>query len=213
MPSGNKIKYFWGNDSLQIHLGNRVEPRIKVLFWAETVFTVGWATIFLLRALPIRDSIVDILIAVGASLLYLLAAYRLLSRLFYSEKLLLNRHTMDIVTRTPFSYKSKSFEWRHMGPLHYVGLDKKTDHPLMGKCYDYFGFETREKLIHRLHNEGNLYFNYGGFPVRFGKGVYSWDAEEIVNMMQIFIGQQLRLGPEWAQMVQEHELDDYNAES
>lgn len=208
MSGDNKISYHWGENSLIVNLGNRTETRIKALFWIEFLLTVGWATIFLVRAIPLGGDIINTIQCVGAVVLYLLAAYRLLSRIFFSEKLILRPEVLEIVSRTPFSHKARTFEWRHMGPLHYVGQDKKTDHPLAGKCYDYYGFETREKLIHRLHNEGNLYFNYGGFPVRFGKSVYSWNAEEVVNMMKLYIGNKLTLGPEWAQMVQEYEVDN-----
>lgn len=209
MPHNSKISYHWGDDSLLINLGNRVETRIMILFWAEFLLTTGWATIFLFRAFPLSGNVINFLTAIGAAILYLLASYRLLSRVFFSEKLLLRPNTLDIITRTPFVYKSRSYEWANMGPLHYVGQGKKTDHPLAGKCYDYFGFETREKLIHKLHNEGNMFFNYGGFSVRFGKGVYSWNGEEIVNMMKLYVGNKLLLGPEWEQMVQEQELGDY----
>ncbi len=208
MPNNNQVSYHWGDRSLLISLGNRTEKRIKILFWAEFFLTAGWATIMLIRAFPLSGSLLNIAIALGASLMYMLAAYRFFSRVFHSEKLLLHPNVFEIISRTPFSYKARSFEWKHMGPLHYVGQEKKTDHPLIGKCYDYFGFETQEKLIHKLHNEGNMYFNYGGFPVRFGKGVYSWTAEEIVNMMQLYVGNKLLLGPEWAQMVQEHDFGD-----
>lgn len=210
MSTKKEIYYNWGADNLQIDLGNRVASRIKALFWAEFMLTTGWATIFLLRALPITSTLIDTLTAIGASLLYMFAAYRFLSRMFFKERLLLHADRLEIVTKTPFSFSSRSFEWQYMGPLHYVGQDKKTDHPLIGQCYDYFGFETQEKLIHQLHKEGNLYFNYNGFPVRFGKGVYSWHAEEIVNMMQLYVGQKLILGPEWAQMIQENETGEWN---
>lgn len=208
MRGDKKISYHWGDNSLLVNLGNRTEPRIKALFWIEFLLTTGWATIFLARAIPLGGDIINTLECTGAVILYLLASYRLLSRIFFSEKLILRPEVLEIITRTPFSYKARSFAWKHMGPLRYVGQDKKTEHPLAGKCYDYYGFETREKLIHRLHNEGNLYFNYGGFPIRFGKSVYSWNAEEIVNMMKLFIGNKLLLGPEWAQMVQEYEVDN-----
>lgn len=208
MRGDNKISFHWGDDSLLINLGNRIEPRIKALFWIEFLLTVGWATIFMVRAIPLHGDIMNTLECTGAVILYLLASYRFLSRIFYSEKLIVRLHVLEIVTRTPFSYKARIFEWKHMGPLHYVGQEKKTDHPLAGKCYDYYGFETREKLIHRLHNEGNMYFNYGGFPIRFGRGVYSWTAEEVVNMMKLYVGNRLLLGPEWEQMVQEHEIDN-----
>ena len=95
-----------------------------------------------------------------------------------------------------------------MGPLHYVGKPEKTDHPLKGECYDYFGLETHEHLLQSLHHEGNLYFNYEGFPIRFARGVYSWHAEEMVRMMQLYTGNTLKLGPEWERMLQEQEWDD-----
>lgn len=208
MRREQKIYYHWGDDNLMINLGNRVEPRIKILFWAEFLLTTGWATIFLLKALPITSTYMDVLTAFGATFLYILAAYRFLSRVFFTERLLLRPERLEIITRTPFSFRSSGYEWQYMGPMHYTGQEKKTEHPLTGQCYDYFGFETQEKLIHKLHNEGNLFFNYGGFPVRFGKGLYSWDAEDVVNMMQLFIGNKLVLGPEWGHMIQENETDD-----
>lgn len=203
-----KITYSWGEDNLLINLGSRVLPRIRILFWAEFIFTTGWATIFFMRSFPLSESLINSLSCLGASILYLIASYRFISRMFRKEKLMLRHDRLVIVERTPFRQKARSFEWRFMGPLHYVGIDKKTDHPLKGQCYDYFGFETQEHLIQNLHNEGNLYFNYGGFSVRFGKGVYSWDAEEVVNMMKLFMGTRLILGPEWDRMIQHYEVDD-----
>lgn len=211
MANNKNIGYLWADDHVLVDLGNRVQLRIKALFWGEFFLTSGCATICMFNAFTVtEEGWVGAAIAVGAAVLYLLASYRLMSRLLFKEKLLLRPERFEIITRTPFSYKARVYEWQHMGPLHYVGIEKKTDHPLKGNCYDYLGFETQEKLIHNLHSEGNLYFNYGGFPVRFGKGLYSWDAESIVNMMKLYVGNQLVLGPEWEQMVQENEADEMN---
>lgn len=202
-----KITYHWGDNDLLIKLGNRVEPRIRVLFWAEFILATGWATIVLLNSNPLSLRTFDVLIAIGASALFMLAAYRFLSRMFCTEQLLLRRDSIDIINKTPFAFRARTFSYVHMGPLHYAGQGKKTDHPLKGKCYDYFGFETQEKLVQKLHNEGNLLFNYGGFPIVFGKGVYSWHAEEIISMMQLFTCGRLVLGPEWKQMAHEQETE------
>lgn len=204
----SNITYHWGSDNVLIDLGNRIQPKIRILFWAEFLFLSGWATIFLIKATPLFTNWLSTLSLTGASLLYIIASYRLLSRMFYREKILLSVHSLDIIQRTPFMIKSNRYEWDMMGPLHYVGKPKKTDHPLRGYVYDYFGFETQERLIHNLYTEGNLYFNYGGFAVKFGKGVYSWNAEEIVNIMKLFIGDRIVLGPEWQGMIQEHQFGD-----
>ena len=69
-------------------------------------------------------------------------------------------------------------------------------------------FETHEHLIQSLHHDGNLYFNTHEGRVYFASGVYSWDAEEMVQMMLLYIGSSLQLGPEWKEMLQEQEFDD-----
>lgn len=202
------ISYHWGSDHLLIMLGNRTLPRIRMLFWAEFILTSGMATVFLLSAIPFTSGFTHIVSALGAAGIYLLAAYRFFTRMFCEERILLDPEYLTIVNRTPFSQKTVHYDWHNIGPLHYTGRANKTDHPLKGKCYDYFGFETQEHLIQSLHHDGNMYFNYEGFPVRFAKGVYSWDAEEMVRMMKIYAGGTLRLGPEWHRMLQQQEWDD-----
>lgn len=203
-----KISYQWGDDHLLIELGNNLQPRIKALFWAELLVTIGMATIFLFKSMPLSSQVMSWIGGIGAATLYLMAAYRFLSRMMYEERLFLDTESITILERTPFAQKHNRYLWREIGPLHYIGKDEKTDHPLKGRCYDYFGFETREQLIQSLHQEGNLFFNHNGFTIRFAKGVYSWHAEEMVNMMKLYAGSKLRLGMEWARMLQEHEWDD-----
>lgn len=202
------ISYSWGEEYLLINLGRRLQPRIKILLWAELFAIVGFATVLVFQSFNTPQTFLSIFLLTGSVVLYLSAAYRFLSRIYAIEKLLLDDSGLSIIFRTPFSQKVNKYEWRHMGPLHYVGKPTKTDHPLKGGCYDYFGFETQEKLLQNLYQEGNMYFNYGGYPVRFAKGVYSWYAEEIVNMMKLYTGQDLELGPEWGQMIQEYEMGD-----
>lgn len=208
-PGNNKISYHWGKENLVITIGNHIQHRIKLLFWAEFLFTCGMTTVLLFSTLPSENEFLNIISVIGSALVYLMAAYRFLSRIFFKELLLLDNNAITIVQKTLFSQKSHSYEWKKTGPLHYGGKQAKTDHPLKGGCYDYFGFETQEHLIQNLHEDGNLHFNYMGNIVKFARGVYSWDAEEMVNMMKLYAGRQLSLGPEWAEMLQQaHEWDD-----
>lgn len=204
----SEIKYNWGKDFVLIELGNRIETRIRILFWAEFLLTYGMASIFLLQSLPLGKDWMHWSTVLGAVILYLLAAYRFLSRMYFREKILIEKDHLTLLQQTFLRRKVQHYDWKYIGPLHYVGKDSKTDHPLKGKNFDYLGFETHEHLIQKIHQDGSLYFNYEGFPVRFAKGVYSWDAEEIVRMMKLYMGDTLQLGAEWAQMMQEHEWDD-----
>ncbi len=203
------IIYHWGDRTLQITLGNRVNGRIRALYIAELVLTLGMATVFLLQSIPFRHNIINWVSALGASALYIIAAYRFLARIFFNEQLILDANHITIIRNTLLSRQASRFDWRQIGPLHYEGKQKKTDHPLKGKCYDYFGFETQEHLIQSLHHEGNLYFDTPNGRVYFAPGVYSWDAEKMVQMMKLYTGSALQLGPEWDDMLQEEqELDD-----
>ena len=201
--SQRNITYYWGDHSLLITLGNRTHKRIKALYCAEFLFTVGMATIFLLQSFPLTHSFIHWVGCIGASIIYLLAANRLLSRIFFSERLLLDEHSITIIRKTLFSKSIKRYDWLQTGALHYEGKGKKTDHPLKGISFDYLGFETHEQLLHSLHHNGNLYFDTYQGRVYFAPGVYSWDAEEMVQIMKLYIGSSLQLGPEWKEMLQE----------
>lgn len=202
------ITYYWGDHSLLITLGNRTNKRVRALYLAEFLFTAGMATIFLLQSVPLNHNFIHWTGCIGSSLIYVLAANRFLSRIFFTERLLLDQYSFTIVRKSLFSQNIKRYDWRQTGALHYEGKGKKTDHPLKGFCYDYLGFETQEQLIQTLHNDGNLYFETNEGRVYFAPGVYSWDAEEMVQMMKIYIGSSLQLGPEWKEMLQEQEFDE-----
>lgn len=202
------IKYYWGERSLLITLGNRTHLRVRALYLMEFLLTSGMATVFLLQSLPFKHNLVHWISGVGATLLYLLAAHRFLARIFFTERILLEQQSFTIIRKTIFSQKVRRYDWRYIGALHYEGKSRKTDHPLKGKCFDYFGFETQEHLIQSLHDPGNLYFDSIEGRVYFASGVYSWNAEEMVQIMKLFIGSTLKLGPEWQEMLQEQEFDD-----
>lgn len=189
-----------------IELGNRTSQRIQVLFWGEFLFTTGMATILLLQALPLV-SFAATATGVGAAALYALAAYRFLARMFARESILLSVTDISLIKKTPFGSRVRSYKWGSISPLFYWGAPQKTDHPMKGQSFDYFGFDTHEHLIQQLHNEGNLYFNHDCEAIHFAAGVYSWNAEEMVSMMKLFAGDNLRLGPELTHIIKNQEID------
>lgn len=202
----SEISYHWGENELLIDLGNRTELGIKALFWTELVVTTSLATAILLQSFPIEDSWYNTLGAIASTALYLFASYRFLSRMFSTEKLLLKPQYMQIIKRSPFSYKVNEYEWEYIGPLHYVGERKRASELIKATGLDFFGLNSYEKIFYNLNNDGNLFFNYGGFSVKFGKSVYSWDAEEVVNMMRLYKGDKIVLGPEWDTIMHSHEM-------
>lgn len=189
------IQYKWGEDHLEIDLGNRVESRVKIILVVEFAVTVIMASVFLMRAFQIEQSIISPLLFLGACLLYGLATYRLISRISFNEKLVITQSHFTIIHKTPISKKTYSYDWRCIGTLHYIGKDIRTHHALQ-QSYDPFGLDREEKLAHDLHQDGNLFFTYKEEPVRFARSIYSWHAEEMVRMMQLYTGSYLKLGAE-----------------
>lgn len=203
------IQYHLGADYLLVSLGNRIQPKIAILLSAELLCTTGIATVFILRSFPWQGQLTNMVMAIGAIALYVLAFYRFLSRIFFQEQLLIDKEELAIIHQTPFARKNTRYHWHRIGAIRYGGKYKKTAHPLKGECYDYFGFETQEQLLQNLHHDGNLYFLYEGKKIHFARNVYSWDAEKIVYMARLYAGNSVNLGPEWEQMLQEHEVEDY----
>lgn len=201
MPS--QIIYHWGKDHLLIDLGRRVEPRIRVLFWAEMLLTSGMASILLMQSLSEGpDALLFWLFGMGAGILYGLAAFRFLSRCLYRELLLLDANTLALLQKGFLTRRLRRFSWADAGPLHYRTPEAKTDHPLKGRLYDYWGFDTHERLVQQLHQEGNLAFASRVGEIRFGRGLYLWHAEELVQMMKLYAGGAMQLGREWAHILQ-----------
>jgi hypothetical protein len=202
-----EIQYNWGEEHLEIDLGNRVERRIKVILGVELCVTVGMATVFLLRAFQVNQGIISFLLCLGACILYILASYRFISRFSFRERIMITSDHFTIIKQTPITRKTFSYDWRHMGTLHYIGKDMRSDYHLKDVCYDYLRFDTQEKFVQDLHHDGNLFFNYKDTSIRFARGIYSWHAEEIVRMIQLYTGSTLKLGAEWKYLIETSEWD------
>ncbi len=192
--------YHWGPDYLSVTLSSEMPRRIRWLLIAELLFITGAASIILVQAWSIHIAFLNYLCMAGAALLYFMASYRFISRLYYKEQMLVDAEGITLVYRTPFRRQLAFCPWEEMGPVRYRGMEAKTDHPLKGNSFDYLGFETHENLTRFIHHEGNLHFTFQGKVVPFGRALYSWDAEDLMRMIKIYSGDRLPLGPEWSRM-------------
>lgn len=208
--SRQKITYLWGNNSLLINMGNRANGRVRALSVFEFLCTATLATIFFIQSFPLKNNYFHWITGSCAVVLYVLASRRLLQKFYLTEKILLEENCISFITKNIFSEKVKTYDYRLLRELHYEGPAAKTDHPLKGRTFDYWGFDTQEKLLQSMQQNCHLYFETREGRLYFAQGVYSWDAEEMVQMMRIFMGSHLLLGPEWEQMLQTHEMDDAN---
>jgi hypothetical protein len=63
-------------------------------------------------------------------------------------------------------------------------IDWMEKHPLAGEAFDYLGFQTEQQVINEMHGDNRLALDYEGVTVKFGKNVYSWEFDEIVNLLK-----------------------------
>jgi hypothetical protein len=202
------ITYKWGIDNLLIELGNMAEPRMRILYSGELLFTAGTATVLLFHSFRFTNAWLSWGFTILAASLYALAIYRFLVRMYGTEQIVLNEESITLIRKTPFTMQIRSFPWSGLSPLYYHRKSEKTAHPLKGSTFDYWGLDAHENFVQRLHHDGNLHFRYNGQAVYFARGVYSWHAEEMVYMMKLYAGKQLRLGPEWQQLLKSQQVDD-----
>ena len=203
-----EITYNWGKDHLQIELGNRIQPRIRFLFIAEFILMLSIASSFLHEAIPVAGNFTHFMLCIGATIIYMLASYRFISRIFFKESLYITTNAITIVQYSPFYRNTRTFNWNSISPIQYYGKQAKTDHPLKGNSFDYFGFETQEQLIQSLHHKGNLCFVCEEERIYFGRGIYTWDAEKIIRMIKLYVGPVMKLDEELDRMVTEFEQDN-----
>ncbi len=192
--------YYWGPDYFRIQLKHQVPRRIFWLLISEFLLLCGLASWIVFHSWSPGKPYWTLIPTTGAFLLYLLATYRLVDRILYKEQIFVDNQGMTLIFRTPFRRKIWGCAWEDMGPVRYVGMEKKTDHPLKGNSFDYLGFETHENLTRFIHHEGNLQFQFNGETIPFGRALYSWDAEDLVRMINLYTGNRLPLGPEWSNM-------------
>lgn len=192
----NKIKYYWGENRLEIDLGNRVSSRVRRILIGELLISLAIVLLFAFKAYHHSDRLISSLNAVGATLMFSIAIYRFLSRYFYNEKLILVSEQFIITTKRYFHQTKQTYYWQDMGAIHYSGFDDCST--MSCESYDCLNFKSQKLLLRDLHQEGNLHFVYKeATTVSFARGVYTWDAEEIIRMIQLFAGDGIQFGKEW----------------
>lgn len=192
----NKIKYYWGDNRLEIDLGNRVSSRIRRILIGEFLISLAFVLLFSFKAFHHPDRVIGSLEAMGALLIFSIAFYRFISRYFYYEKLILTSQQFSISIKRYFHQSIQTYQWRDMGAIHYSGFDDCTT--MNCESYDCLNFKSQKLLLGDLHQEGNLHFAYQkSLTINFARGVYTWDAEEIIRMIQLFAGDGIQLGKEW----------------
>lgn len=114
-----------------------------------------------------------------------------------AEQVFVNRTRLDIIELGLFKRKVASYDITKISNLRFNEKPQYSKHPLAGESFDYFGFQTEEKVIQDLFEDGRISFDYEGKQVKFGKDAASWEFEELEILLYDVTGNDLRYTDEY----------------
>jgi hypothetical protein len=115
-------------------------------------------------------------------------AYYLLRQLFFSETIKASHSQIEIIRQYILSQKVIDVPLVDVTGITLVENNQpKTEHPMAKNTGDVFGFGANESAIEFINHEGQVAIVCGiDQPIICGKGLPSWDAEEVIKELGVF---------------------------
>lgn len=195
------LSFEWGEAHLRVDIHAPATRHSRFVMGLEATVLLGlWAGLIARRYL-LSDSLFILLLAFLAGVTALLLV-RSAARLTHAEKIFVDATHITLIQTTCFRKTVRSFDLAGIGPLHYYFPETETVAPHC-RPGDLFCDAHSAPLRRALTHNGNLFFTYGGKRICFGKGVYSWHAEELGFYLRLYCGNALQFGPEWKEILAE----------
>ncbi len=190
-----RLTFQWGSQHLEVGIHTPADRRSRVIMGLEATVLLGWCTGLLIRRHLLPDWLLGTLLGMTGVLLCSLAL-RAAKRFTFREKIFVDSTHITLLRATCFRKSLHSYDLAGIGPLRFCFPEDEAvaAHSRPG---DLFNDAHSGRLRRALAQGENLFFTYGGKRVYFGKGVYSWHAEELAFYLRLFCGTTLQFGPEW----------------
>ena len=163
-------------------LSSAFATREKVLHGIYGISFLGASIIFTLVLLSTHDSFGLVLICTIGILCTFIGFLRFIDKAFEGEKVSFENNSFKIIQHSIFCRKIRIFNIKDVEALVLLEQEKFSKHPLSGEAVDYFGFDTEQKVIQDLNTSGRIAFMYRGQEVRFGKHIYTWEYDKLINL-------------------------------
>src|ERR1043165_4767811 len=122
------------------------------------------------------------------SRIYFFAARALLRKMTHQQTMLVNKATLTLTESDLFSKKTRTFDVNLIKDMGIAAPGNFTEHPLSSGPNDQTGFNAREAMIRSVIVDGTILLKYNEEQIKIGKGIPSWDAEEILMIVGNHIG-------------------------
>lgn len=168
------------NGGADILIKNNLNIRVLVLFSIEVMCAFLGALMFIYLLMIDEDyPILMYLFLLGVIIVFLLMGFRYLKRITEKEIVSIGKDTLAIKRASLLNSKSTIYPIDQIRNMTFAGFPKYTDHPLKGESMDYLGFQTMDRQIQVVNQEGNISFDFEERTIFFGKELPSWDVEKI----------------------------------
>lgn len=202
--TAENLKFTETDSQLTIEIIPLIKPIEKIVFIVKTVFYAGIAVGCLaLIIFQFKDAIFYILYFFAILAVYFLVGRTYFNNTFYKEIIEVTKDDIKVIDQYMFAEKTRIYSIAEIAHIGFVGQRKYTRHPLDGDSMDFNGFATMEKEMQYLIKDGTIEIFYNGAGRRFGKNLPSWDAEEIIQRIVAFTGNNLSMDDEMEQMLEE----------
>lgn len=184
-------------DALRIDFPNNMKPIVKFgfLFQAFMIFafSISFLTLIFYTAFEMSNWYALVfLIPATFAVLYLIGGRTYLKKLTYTQEIIVRKDSLKIVESALFTETIKTYKAEDMSYLSFAGQQDFTNHIMTNNTFDAMGFSTQEKEIQTLISDGTISFFYHGETIRFGNNIPSWDAEEILERINLITENQIR---------------------
>lgn len=182
MCMADRVIISYDGDDTSILIENGLNGRIKTLFAIEALAGVFCILIFsYVFTIDGFEGIFPFLLSATMILLGVYITFRYTTKITELEIITLSNDTLTLINKSLFRESTSKFDFKKVSNMKFAGFEKYTDHPLKGESFDYLGFQTVDKQIQTIHEEGTISFMYEGKQIYFGKRLPSWEVEKIAE--------------------------------
>ncbi len=136
----------------------------------------------------IGDSTLVAVICFAAFVLFLIIGKKFLEQVFFQEYILLNKQNIKIYHKTFLQEKETIIAINEIKHFGFAGQQPYTHNAMHSEVMDITGLQAGEKELQYVIDKGTLEIETEHLKHRFGKNLASWDAEEIIYKVEMFLG-------------------------
>jgi hypothetical protein len=169
-----------------IVLSKPFDSRAKALYLAYSiVFGVGGTFLLGLLFYEYPSITVTVLLLALATVQFV-ASYRFGRSAMLQEEIFIDSKELILMIKGIGPMKRQIFDLPAVTDFRFLDKPVMAPHPLAGESFDYLGFQTEQQVINEMFGDNRLSFDYNGRVVKFGKNVYSWDFDEILQLLRSY---------------------------